>query len=593
MIDRTRGLLLGAVLLLMAGIGWLALRSIADPGEVPVDAASAPTSMVLPGRSPDTPMDLPQALGTGLAPNMLVVLFVDGLSARRFDEAWESGGLPELRALAARQPTWQGHARASFPTSTAPNVSEALTGRWAHVLGGMPDSIHALDRREARLVRYEVERSAWDGQARTLFDQVSGEGGTSWSYFEGYFPGASLNVHDELLYLLETVQASGREQAVLTYDVGEIEDFRRRWQSASKAPNLVFMRLGAIDTAGHFYGPEHSIYGEAIGAVDARIGEIIGVLEDTPMVGGGTALDMAHVVVFSDHGTVPTRRHVDLDALLRTAGLTPWPTSDAASVVASALDPKGLSEHDVVSVPSGSNVASLYLRARGPVRPLPWSKVPEPGVMRNTPRHDAPSFDLAMALVSQPDVDRVIYLDQEDTVVATSAEGALHIRRRHAPDGAWRLGVFVDGRDPYGDCRPGGPCCARAIIDTPEADACYRSTRQWRELSQDWDHPELPLMLHKVFSGLEARRPDAMIEAAPGAGFMADTRGDHGRYAPELLRVPLLISGPDVDPSAPLVDPRLVDLMPTFAQLMGLPLPAQPALDGEVLELFRPVAAAQ
>jgi arylsulfatase A-like enzyme len=77
------------------------------------------------------------------------------------------------------------------------------------------------------------------------------------------------------------------------------------------------------------------------------------------------------------------------------------------------------------------------------------------------------------------------------------------------------------------------------------------------------------------------------VTAAGGWGFMADMGGDHGALRPELLRVPLLISGPRVDPEGALEGARLIDLFPTVLELVGLGgvYPAE-MVDGRALEVL-------
>ena len=521
------------------------------------------------------PLALPDPVFGGR--EMLVAFFVDGLSASRFEQALVRGDLPNLARLFRDHPSWVGRARSTFPTSTAPAIPEALAGRWSDRLGGMPDNIHVLDRAEGRLIRYEVEHARWDGNALTLFDRLAGEGGVSFVYFEGYFPGANITVHDELLYLLDTVVTGVREGTVLAYDARMVEDLRTRFEVARQAPNLVFIRLGAVDTAGHFYGPESPSYAAAISAVDERIGEVLEVLRAAELEDGRTAYEAAHFALFSDHGMSSTERRFDLDADLRALGFTPFPTSTPRAIVASVLRPDGIFQSDIVAVPDGSNLAAIYLRARGSKALLPWGKAPPAGAARSIAL-PAGQVDLVAHLLATPDVLRVYERGPEGSVVAHGKEGAVRVETRHGADGEVELAAFVFGTDPFGDCaRHLDVCC------TKFSDACFQSEAEWRESTRSWDRPELPRMVLKPFQGPENRRPDLLVESAPGVGFLADTQGDHGRYDPELLSVPLVLAGARVDPDATVVDARLVDLAPTLFPLFGIP--QDPTADGMDLEV--------
>ncbi len=520
------------------------------------------------------------------AGGVLVVLFVDGMALDRFDAALDGGDMPHLAELLAESPSWRGSFRGTFPTSTAPSIPETLAGAWSDHLAGMPDHIHALDRREGRLIRYEVEASEWDGGALTLFDRVAGAGGVVMTYFEGWFPGATITVHDELAYLLDIAMLKAREEAVLAYDRRMVDDLRKRLAAARRAPDVLFIRFGAVDIAGHFFGPDSPQYAAAIRATDERIGEVLEILGEQALPDGRNLRDGATFVLFSDHGMEASGHRIDLDAVLRRAGFDPYPTSDPRALVASVLNPEGLRDHDAVAVPDGSNIATIYLRMRGAERRLPWVKKPPPGYARHA-RTPSGEVDLVEALLATDGVLRVHELAGPDRVVVHGRLGTLEARRRYRPDGSWRLGLFVGGIDPFGDCgRPGAPCCP---LDRVDDEACYLDLPTWRARTRDWVRPELPRMLFKPWGAPEARRPDLLVEADEGRGFTAETHGDHGRYEPRLLRVPVVLAGARVRPDAHPDDPRLVDLVPSLLPLFDLPAdPPGTRVDGENLGLVGP-----
>lgn len=570
---------LASVLFSAVGVAWLVAGPIrSEPGAVRDEAL--PSGIALLERASDQPIRPAPLLGPGGA--VLVVFFVDGLGAAPFEDLLAEGALPSVTRLLTSRPTWRGRARASFPSSTAPNVPELLTGSWSHRLGGMPDAIHALDREKLRLVRYEVERAGWDGLSQTLFDRVQGAGGTSFSYFEGYFPGASLNVHDELLYLMDTARAARRHDLVVEYDDRSVDDLARRMRAAEVAPNLIFLRLGAVDTAGHFYGPASQSYRDAVVATDSHLGEVLDVLGEARLPDGAALLDAATIVLVSDHGMVETERHLDLDRVFETVGLSPWPTSTPAAVLASELNAAGIEDHDVVAVPNGSNLASIYLRDRGPIASLPWSKAPDPGLARRWSAGEGPPVDLVALLLAEPGVAWVSTRDGANRFTVHGRAGALHLERRYLPGGDWALAAWTEGVDPFDFCGgQGAPCCPAG----PPADACFLDLPAWRLATVGGPWPELPLLLVKAYSGPEQRRPDLLVEAAPGYGFMDKTHGDHGGLAAALREVPLLVSGPRIDPQAAPVDARLIDVLPTVMPLLGLAPPT--GIDGVALPVLR------
>jgi hypothetical protein len=582
MTSRRRNTLIALGAAFALALGLHLLFRLGRPGVVPPPAEVTSNRTPFLARPAGTAMDLPPEVhGTR---EILVVIFVDGLAEPMFSELLAAGLLPSVSRLLAERPAWAGAVRSTFPTSTAPAIPEFLAGDWSHHLGGMPDQIHALDRREGRLIRYEVEEARWDGGALTLFDRLLGDGGVALSYFEGYFPGASITVHDQALYLFDIAMVKAREEAVLAYDDRMVDDLDRRLRAAQQAPNLVFVRLGALDTAGHFYGPDSEPYFQALLATDRSLRAILAMLEENRLADGRSLYEAAHVVLFSDHGMEATGQRIDLDAALRAAGLEPYPTSDPRALLSSVLDPDGVEARDAVAVPEGSNLAAIYLRARGPEAPLPWAKLPEPGVSRAV-HTGVGTVDLVARLLADPRLLRVHELSGPNEVTIHGRMGRLRVVRRFTPDGDWELAAFVGGEDPFGECgTTGSPCCAEG---TPEPARCFFDLATWRARTAAWSRPELPLMVLKPFAGIEKRRPDLLVEAGDGFGFTAETAGDHGRYEPALLYAPLVVAGSRVDPSARPSDPRLIDLVPTLLPLFGYRPEALLDMDGEDLGLVR------
>ena len=71
---------------------------------------------------------------------------------------------------------------------------------------------------------------------------------------------------------------------------------------------FILFRLGSPDKLGHKYGPESEEVTKRLGEIDARVKEI---------VTEGTRINPStYFVVFSDHGMVPVREHVDLMNIL-------------------------------------------------------------------------------------------------------------------------------------------------------------------------------------------------------------------------------------------------------------------------------------
>lgn len=570
---------------------WLLGRG--QPGVVPTqDAAFAPTTLapILP--QPEAPYDIGSPALGGVDGGIVVLLFIDGLALDRLDALLEAGDLPVLSGLMASRPSVRFTAQGTFPTSTAPSVPEVLTGRWTHRQRGGADQIHSFDRQAARLLRYEVDGHQWDGNQPTLFDHVAGAGGGTISYFEGYFPGAQLNVQDELSYLIDLAEDKVRANHIGSYDREMVADFTARLARASRAPDFVFIRFGAVDAAGHFHGPSSPQYRTALRSVDASLGHLLTHLNYATLPDGNPLADRVLFVLFSDHGMVDTHRFVGLDARLRDLGYDPWPTSTPRDVLETWANADQVHNHDVVAVPGGSNVAGIYLRARGEKERLAWSKATPQLNVRRAALPQGGTVDLLAALASTDGVELAagpVGPHELHVIRADAAQARLF--RALEPDGSWRIGYLpepADG-DLFGVCA-GAPelCCT-----TPPSpgDACLRSVPEWLEGSADAQLPAAPFLLFKAFSGDPSRRPDLIVTAAAGASFMAQTRGDHGALQRALLEVPVVLAGPQVDPDAVLSSPRLIDLAPTLLEYLRLP--GADGLDGRVLPVFRHPGAAE
>lgn len=556
------------------------------------DAAFQPAAIAPLWPVPTEPYQLQGFQPGRVRQGMVMFLFIDGLALEPFMSMLAAGELPVIAELLESQPSIQLAAMGTFPSSTAPSVSEILTGRWSHFQVGGADKIHSFDRRRAELVRYEVEGHAWDGNQPTLFDEVSGAGGSAISYFEGYFPGANLNVQDELSYLWDIAEDRVRARNIGAYDRKMVDDFSARLARAERAPNFVFIRFGAVDTAGHFFGPDSAEYRTAMRRTDEQVGRLLDQLRLARLPDGTSLADTATFLLFSDHGMAATRRFVDLDHRLAELGFDPWPTSSPAAVIATTIDRKGVFERDVVAVPGGSNVSMIYLRARGEVRPMAWSKTP-PGLDGHAVRNGrGEEVDLLRALAETEGVDLVVGPTGPQTLrIERSPEAGATLVRYFDPVGDWAIGYVPDDPrdDPFGYC-PDAPDLCCAAVPSP-GDSCLHTVGEWDSATARFPLPSGPFFMFKAFSGDPSTRQDILLTAEPGAGFMQGTRGDHGAFTEELLRVPLMVIGPTVDPDAVVPHPRLIDIFPTTLDFLGL-LDDAVAVDGRVMPVFRREEAA-
>lgn len=71
---------------------------------------------------------------------------------------------------------------------------------------------------------------------------------------------------------------------------------------------FILFRLGSLDKLGHRYGPESPEMTKKLGKINSTVREVVET---------GQRLDsQLHFVIFSDHGMVPVKEHVDITSLL-------------------------------------------------------------------------------------------------------------------------------------------------------------------------------------------------------------------------------------------------------------------------------------
>jgi len=115
------------------------------------------------------------------------------------------------------------------------------------------------------------------GGITTLFDQLRRHGAT---------------------YFLSGFYASIFEEQIVKRVLGAL----------AKDYQFILFRLGSPDRLGHQYGPESDDVRRRLGKIDTIVREVI--------TKGTQANPSLHFVVFSDHGMVPVKGHVDLLSLL-------------------------------------------------------------------------------------------------------------------------------------------------------------------------------------------------------------------------------------------------------------------------------------
>jgi predicted AlkP superfamily pyrophosphatase or phosphodiesterase len=225
----------------------------------------------------------PKAPAAATAPTILIS--IDGFRPDYLDR----GVTPNLAALAAEGV--RGDMRPSFPSKTFPNHYTLVTGL-------RPDRNGIVDNnmQDAAIpgVTFKMSNAAAVADARWW-----NEGEPIWVTAEKaglrtateFWPGSEAAIHgvrpSRWTHFDEKVPSAARVDQVLA------------WLDLPAAERPVFLTLyfDAVDTAGHWYGPESAQVNAAAAEVDAAVGRLEAGLKARGLT--------ANLVVVADHGMAP------------------------------------------------------------------------------------------------------------------------------------------------------------------------------------------------------------------------------------------------------------------------------------------------
>lgn len=517
----------------------------------------------------------------------LLLVMIDGLPVAAFDEARQAGEMPHLATLLAQRPTLSTVAFSTLPSSTSPSVQEFLSGRYASLRDAdVPDAVHAFDREEHRVVRYFTQPDAWEWPVADLFDAVEKAGLAALTVFEGRWDGPQSIltrgpiVRDGVLEKLGVEAYNG--------DRGPVRRLLRRLHEPDP-PEVILLVFNAVDMAGHFHGPESSAVRQALRDCDELLGEVLETLRAVSGPSGRSLFADTTVLLFGDHGMVPSGNLVDLQPTFQRRGLITFDASSASQVLfRERLGSLWANWPDVLLVAGGSNITQVYLRRPDGTwgehdpnnRAAPWHAHGPAATPASFVREVTALAGVAQVFRSLPD----------GSIEISASGGGLAWVVPAAEEGSARTAYVVPGRaqsDPLGYLAD--PGIAPAICrEGAVAARCFLSREQWLERTAEARYPYAVPLIPKFFRA-DRFAGDLIVTSLPGFTFLKGQRGDHGNLEREAMTTPLLINGPDIDPTANLGHARLIDLYPTLAVLLGASPedPALKALDGRVLPVLR------
>ncbi len=469
------------------------------------------------------------------------IFHADGMDAQRMDELLAAGRLPRIRERFVEQGVRVRHAVSSLPSSTYPNCSSIITGRFPghhDVVGNFWFDRETLISRD--YMTYPTYRTVNDHlRVPTLYDLLSDQLTASVSHHT--YRGAGISIPGNKVFFWAwalgdyTAADSGVERGLMR--LAEAVNRAKRW------PVVIMTYYPGVDEIGHRHGTDSGQYAAALENIDRIIGRVTQTFEEAGL-GASTTY-----VLMADHGMVPGREDEDADILCwlrRHRGmkmrLRPMDeTRDYRRRLARMAD------FDSVGMVDAGRVAMIHLRGRcgWEVRPrldevLEW--------LDKKPR----VFELAA-------VQAALVRAGRDRVRVLSREGSATIERSEV-GGTVRYRIAESEGDPLGYAR-----------DAEVAEfvrAGWHGSREWLAATARTRCPDFVPQAVELFDS--PRTGDVVLMAAEGWLFYR--RGEHAGHGSCLardMRIPLLFAGPELPKGAEIDHGRLVDVMPTILGLLG------------------------
>lgn len=505
----------------------------------------------------------------------VLLIMVDGLAVASFERALAESRMPNLSRLMTERPTARLTAVSTFPSATSPAVPELLSGSYVETESiDAPPAVHAFDRVRRYVIRYVTEPDTWQWPVPTLFDAVGDR--RSVTVFEGRWDGPIAILTQYNLVGQAFLEAIGAA-AFSGGDRGPVEAYIRLLDQG-ELPTLSLVVFNAFDLAAHFHGPVSPEALNALASIDVLFGEILTAVGQRP---GGLA--STSIILFGDHGMTPSGRFVDLAEFFRTRGLATVDVSTLGHVLLrERLGTLWTNWTDVILVAGGSNITQIYLRDEE----SGWAPPRDPG--RRQARLDA----LANEIAALDGVDQVLLRDADGAVEVVDTTARARVLTRGSGH-TRRFAYVVDAaatEDPFGYLRE--PRTRSLVCRGGVRDDCFHSLTQWLDATADSTYPGAVPMLPKAFEPSEFAG-DLMVAADVGYTFLQGQYGDHGHLHRDSMLTPLVINGPGVRDCPQPHQPKLVDIFPTAAVLLGADPedPAFAALDGRVLTCIAPPPA--
>ncbi len=497
-----------------------------------------------------------------------VIFIVDGVNADIFHEMLTAGELPAIKKYFVDRGIYVRRASVNSPSVTTANLTTMVTGLVPGHHGVV--AVRWFDRHRLIWRDYAtiIQKNHVDGDytTPTIFEHLDDV--LTFSLFCQPHRGATKFFENALsvgpAFGLGWFEYVDRVSLLRFGEMAAIARGRREW------PAVVVCYLLSPDFQAYTYGLYSLQYRNALIHTDLQIGRVMADFERAGL------LDRLVFVLTSDHGMINVTQSFSIEQFLveecrlALAKKRLWESIPYE-------DRQALYDYDkVVVAKSGNRFAAVSLRK--PIRQdgrvvgaEPWPVRPSVDDMRAYPTENGGDIDLLSAFVAREEISSVAFPAGENRARVQTAGGVAQFDQPAGPGGDITYSV-ISGDDPLGwaDDVP-----AELLTGRPASPAA------WREATIGLDFADTPMQLPAYFRS--GRAADIMVFCADEWDFMPGNLAGHGGMLAAEMHVPLLITGPSIQPGQDLSGVSTSDLTPTILSLLGRDVPDD--LDGVALPI--------
>lgn len=493
-------------------------------------------------------------------PRSVVVFLADGMDVQRMDELVAEGRLPNIRERFIENGVRVRHAFSSLPTSTYPNRSSLLTGRFPghhQIPGNFWFDRRTLECRDyMTLATYRTVNHHL--AVPTLYEWLADHFTVSIAHHT--YRGATESIDGARGFFW--AWALGRYEMADSRVSTAMGEVIRRANRVGRWPSVLMTYYPGVDEIGHRFGTYSSRYADALVNIDRIVGEIADRLERSGLTESTT------YVLMADHGMVPAKQSIDV---LDWIGAMRKVRIRRHSIEARAYVDRWerMSNYDAVGGVDAGRVAMVHLRGR-----RGWPYRPDPREVLDFIKAQPPLHEL-------PAVQMVLLRDGRDRVRIVSRNGTAVVERRiEKSEKQYRLAEYEGDPLEY----LGDETLAAFVR------AGWHASRDWLAATATSQFPDSVPQAVELFDS--PRAGDMVIMSADD--WLLYRRGEvagHGSCLARDMRILLFFAGPDLPKGGRIDHARLVDIAPTILGLLGEAsrLETVPDIDGVNLadELLR------